>query len=114
MSDIIRQYADYKETTCNSPLSPGHTFPRQETLVLSCAPWAEVGLFNHKTGEGINITYLFHWSYAPDDGFMHFAVYTSNKKEAIATVNSILDNSLGGSDLGVDVRPVRRMFPGSL
>ena len=33
MSDIIRQYADYEETTCNLPSSPGHTFPRQETLV---------------------------------------------------------------------------------
>ena len=88
----------------------GHTFPSQDSFV-SCAPWAEVGLFNRQTGEGINIAYLRHWSFNPADGLIHFAVYTSNKTEAITTVNSIFDNSLGGSNLDIDVRPVRRIFP---
>jgi hypothetical protein len=89
----------------------GHTFPTPESLT-TCAPWAEAGLFNAKTKVGINIANLRHWSYFPRDGMMHFAVYSSNKTEAVSVVNSIFDNTRGARDLAVEIRPVRRMLLG--
>jgi hypothetical protein len=89
----------------------GHTFPTPESLIPSCAPWAEAGLFNRVTGTGVNIAYLRHWSYLPKDGLMHFAVYSTNKTEAVSIVNSIFDNTRRGNDLAVDILPVRRVLP---
>jgi hypothetical protein len=89
----------------------GITIPNPDTLLSSCAPWLELGLYNSRTGQGVNVAFLRHWSYFPSDGRLHFAVYTSNKTEAIAIVNSMFDNTNSTTDLIIDVRPTRRILP---
>jgi len=89
----------------------GITMPNPDTLLSSCAPWLELGLYNSRTGRGVNVAFLRHWSYFPSDGRLHFAVYTSNKTEAITIVDSMFDNTNSTTDLMIDMRPTRRILP---
>lgn len=73
----------------------------------SCSPWTDIGLFNSRTGRGVHVAYLRHWSFLPNDKKLWFAVYSTDGWGAASVVNDIFHN-VGNADLSIVLRPLRK------
>ena len=69
-----------------------------------CAPWTDIGFFNSRTGQGLNIAFLRHWAVGPTSKRMNFAVYATNKTAAVIAVNAMFNNSGYTTELASQLR----------
>jgi hypothetical protein len=76
-----------------------------------CAPWTNVGFYNEDTGEGLDVAFVRHWSYSPNNRRTYFAVYVvddgtvATRDAAAAMVNAIFNNGGNADPLSIAVRP---------
>ena len=56
----------------------------------------------------MHVAFLRHWSYAPSDKKVWFAVYSTDGSEAASTVNAIFDNTENVAALPIEIRPLRK------
>jgi hypothetical protein len=73
-----------------------------------CAPWTDIGLFNSRTGQGLNIFHLKQWSNGPTSKKMIFTVYATNRTASINTVNAMFSNVGHTTELDIELRPLRK------
>jgi hypothetical protein len=57
---------------------------------------------------GVHVAFLKHWSYAPNDKKLWFAVYSTDSITAVNTVNAIFNNIGNSNALPIEVRPLRK------
>ena len=73
-----------------------------------CAPWTDIGFFNSRTGQGLNIAFLRHWAVGPTSKRMNFAVYAKNKTAAVIAVNAMFNNSGYTTELAIQLRALSK------
>lgn len=56
----------------------------------------------------MHVAFLRHWSYAPNDKKVWFAVYSTDGSEASSLVNAIFDNTGNVAALPIEIRPLRK------
>jgi hypothetical protein len=57
---------------------------------------------------GVHVAFLRHWSYAPNDKKVWFAVYSTDGLEASSIVNDIFDNTGNVAALPIEIRPLQK------
>jgi len=57
---------------------------------------------------GVHVAFLRHWSYAPNDKKVWFAVYSTDGLEASSIVNDIFDNTGNVAALPIEICPLRK------
>jgi hypothetical protein len=73
-----------------------------------CAPWTDIGLFNSRTGQGLNIFHLKQWSFSPTSKRMTFVVYATDMVASQNAVNSMFNNVGHAADLAIELRALRK------
>jgi len=117
----INIFEGYQTVACNmhaAGFGNCGTYLYAGTSSDTCAPWLQggsMGLYRQDTGAGINIPYVRHWSYSPNNKRMYFSVYSQDQAEAINLVNSVFDNT-GNTTHPLSLRfetfPPGESFPG--
>ena len=75
-----------------------------------CAPWTDIGLFNSRTGQGLNIAYLRHWAMGPTSKKMNFVVYATDKAAAVTAVNTMFNNVGQTTQLAIELRALSKNY----
>ena len=113
---------------CQSPVTDNHRWTSKNFVVLRCqmhnvgfaltnpalttydpcSPWTDIGFFNNRTGRGVHVAFLRHWSHLATNKHVWFAVYSTDGTTARNVVDSIFDNSGYSTDLPIVIRPLRK------
>ena len=72
-------------------------------LYDKCALWMDIGLFNSRTGQGLNIAYLRHWAMGPTSKKM-------NKAAAMTAVNTMFNNVGQTTELAIELRTLSKNY----
>ena len=81
------------------------------TALDPCAPWTKFSFRNTLTGEKLDVAYIRHWSWKPDDRYTYFSLTiqddgdASARTEVVAMVNAMFDNSGNANVLPIEVVP---------
>jgi len=70
-----------------------------------CAPWTNIGFYNSITGEGVDVAFVRHWSFSPNNRRVYFAVYETDEQAAKDLVNGIFNNVGNSNPLPIEIRP---------
>jgi hypothetical protein len=106
--DLIQVKCNMRDTGFGTN-APSLTLP---TWREKCAPWAQLGFVNNRTGEVLDVPFVRHWSNSPSNKLVYFAVFATDATEAVNMVNTIFDNTGDEiNELLIDVRPTSDLPP---
>jgi len=72
--------------------------------VFTCTPWVLLKFVNTVTGEALDVPYVRHFSWSPNDRIVYFGVNEMDTTTAIDMVNGMFDNTGNPDELLIDVR----------
>jgi hypothetical protein len=100
---MVQLYCEFHDTGFGR-ITPLHT------SYDKCAPWTDIGLFNSRTGQGLNIAYLRHWVMSPTNKKMNFVVYATDKVAAVTAVNTMFNNVGQTTALAIELRALSKNY----